>query len=416
MFFLSLSLVCSVQQQSMVPTDPTPPTSPVLSRKLGREGNVFSRLTSGATSGENSRPNSGVVRPYDVVAAASAKPIPKSSSSLLTCIHVAEGHSGSVLDVVATEELMFSASTDRTVKVWDLRRGHETASLGEHANGVVVVRYCPRTRQVFSASSAYVNVWDLRESNTRCIKTLHSSGLSTDGSVSVSTPSRPLRMPPGENQINDVRTPDGTTLFTAAGSLVRMWDLRNYCSIGKLSGSHQAAVTCLAVEDVDRRGRSTCVVTGSKDHYVKLFEIAALSSGVHQAKVDLEPPHYDGIQALALRGNVLFSGSRDMCIKKWDLKKFKLKQSLNQAHKDWVCGLCFASDRHHLLSCCRSGHVRQWSVDTCRLIGEVKAHGSSVNAIVANGSRVFTASNDTTIRIWRPRDVDDIPADDAEHV
>jgi kinesin family protein 4/21/27 len=42
--------------------------------------------------------------------------------------------------------------------------------------------------------------------------------------------------------------------------------------------------------------------------------------------MNLNPPHYDGIQSLAIRGDVLFSGSRDMCIKKWDLSKQELIQ------------------------------------------------------------------------------------------
>lgn len=42
--------------------------------------------------------------------------------------------------------------------------------------------------------------------------------------------------------------------------------------------------------------------------------------------MNLEPPHYDGIQSLVVAGSTLFSGSRDMCIKKWDLKEGELVQ------------------------------------------------------------------------------------------
>lgn len=50
------------------------------------------------------------------------------------------------------------------------------------------------------------------------------------------------------------------------------------------------------------------------------------SCGVVGAKYTLEPPHYDGIQSLCLMGDLLFSGSRDMCIKKWDLAEQQMKQ------------------------------------------------------------------------------------------
>lgn len=41
---------------------------------------------------------------------------------------------------------------------------------------------------------------------------------------------------------------------------------------------------------------------------------------------NFEPPHYDGIECLAVQGDVLFSGSRDNGIKKWDLEQQELTQ------------------------------------------------------------------------------------------
>lgn len=47
------------------------------------------------------------------------------------------------------------------------------------------------------------------------------------------------------------------------------------------------------------------------------------------AKYKLEPPHYDGVQCLSIRGTALFSGSRDNSIKKWDYTTQDLQQVLN---------------------------------------------------------------------------------------
>ena len=40
--------------------------------------------------------------------------------------------------------------------------------------------------------------------------------------------------------------------------------------MGKLSGGHQAAVMVIAVDDTDTADGNICVVTGSKDHYIKV--------------------------------------------------------------------------------------------------------------------------------------------------
>lgn len=73
------------------------------------------------------------------------------------------------------------------------------------------------------------------------------------------------------------------------------------------------------------------VATGSKDHYVKVFEVPP-AGGIVSPLLHLEPPHYDGVQALVVAKNSvgadaeLFSGSRDTGIKRWDLRNGELKQ------------------------------------------------------------------------------------------
>lgn len=104
-----------------------------------------------------------------------------------------------------------------------------------------------------------------------------------------------------------------------------------FSSTGKLVGGHQAAVMCLAVAKMSET--EDCVVTGSKDHYIKVFEVSGIAGGVFSPKMTLDPPHYDGIQTLALQGDILFSGSRDMCIKKWDLSRQELVQVLRKKSK-----------------------------------------------------------------------------------
>jgi kinesin family member 21 len=96
--------------------------------------------------------------------------------------------------------------------------------------------------------------------------------------------------------------------------------------VGKLSG-HNSTITTMLVDN-------NLFITGSKDHYVKVFEMAYdlnldvdnKSSNALLTKYSLNPPHYDGVQALCSYGDSLFSASRDMCIKKWSLNDYQCKQ------------------------------------------------------------------------------------------
>ncbi|XP_075284531.1 kinesin-like protein KIF21A isoform X7 [Opisthocomus hoazin] len=325
-------------------------------------------------------------------------------SSLLQCIYTAEGHAKAVLCVDATDDLLFTGSKDRTCKVWNLVTGQEIMSLGGHPNNVVSIKYCNYTSLVFTVSTSYIKVWDIRDS-AKCVRTLTSSGQAMPGDVCSGSTNRTVTIPAGENQINQIAlNPTGTFLYAAAGNSVRMWDLKRFQSTGKLTG-HQGPVMCLTVERISNG--QDLIVTGSKDHYIKMFDVTEGALGSVSPTHNFEPPHYDGIEALAIMGDNLFSGSRDNGLKKWDLAQKDLLQQVPNAHKDWVCALGLVPDAPVLLSGCRGGTLKLWNVDTFAPIGEMKGHDSPINAICTNASQIFTASDDRTVRIWKARNVID---------
>ncbi|XP_068168195.1 kinesin-like protein KIF21A isoform X3 [Antennarius striatus] len=328
-------------------------------------------------------------------------PVPATKSSrggALQCIHVAEGHSKAVLCVDSTDDLLFTGSKDRTCKVWNLVTGQEIMSLGGHPSSVVSVRYS--SSLVFTVSTNAVKVWDIRDAPT-CIRTLTSSGQVGVGDACQSSASRTVTIPAGENQINQIAlNPSGTVLYAAAGNSVRVWDLRRFASTGKLTG-HLGPVMCLTV---DRSGSNQdLVITGSKDHYIKLFDVADGALGSVTPTHNFEPPHYDGIESLVVQGGFFFSGSRDNGIKKWDLDRKDLLQQVPNAHRDWVCALGVVPGSPALLSGCRGGVLKLWHTDTLGPLGELRGHESPINGISTNSSLLFTASDDRTVKIWRPR-------------
>ncbi|KAM6283980.1 kinesin-like protein KIF21A isoform 6-T6 [Spheniscus humboldti] len=340
-------------------------------------------------------------------------PFPASKSirsSPLQCIYTAEGHTKAVLCVDATDDLLFTGSKDRTCKVWNLVTGQEIMSLGGHPNNIVSLKYCNYTSLVFTVSTSYIKVWDIRDS-AKCIRTLTSSGQAMPGDVCAGSTNRTVTIPAGENQINQIAlNPTGTFLYAAAGNSVRMWDLKRFQSTGKLTG-HQGPVMCLTVDRISNG--QDLIVTGSKDHYIKMFDVTEGALGSVSPTHNFEPPHYDGIEALAIMGDNLFSGSRDNGIKKWDLAQKDLLQQVPNAHKDWVCALGLVPGAPVLLSGCRGGTLKLWNVDTFAPIGEMKGHDSPINAICTNSSQIFTAADDRTVRIWKARNVIDGQSSDA---
>ncbi|ERE74324.1 kinesin-like protein KIF21B [Cricetulus griseus] len=386
----------------------TPPSSPPTRPRNDR--NVFSRLTSNQSQGsalDNSDPSltcasvslamvsladwrilfpsllgRGIITPIGGAKGARTAP--------LQCVSMAEGHTKPILCLDATDELLFTGSKDRSCKMWNLVTGQEIAALKGHPNNVVSIKYCSHSGLVFSVSSSYIKVWDIRDS-AKCIRTLTSSGQVISGDACIATSTRAITSAQGEHQINQMAlSPSGTMLYVASGNAVRIWELNRFQPIGKLTG-HIGPVMCLTVTQTSNQ--HDLVVTGSKDHYVKMFQLGDCVMGTIGPTHNFEPPHYDGIECLAIQGDILFSGSRDNGIKKWDLEQQELIQQIPNAHKDWVCALAFVPGRPMLLSACRAGFIKVWNVDNFTPIGEIKGHDSPINAICTNSKHIFTASS-----------------------
>uniref|UniRef100_A0A673ISV7 Kinesin family member 21A n=1 Tax=Sinocyclocheilus rhinocerous TaxID=307959 RepID=A0A673ISV7_9TELE len=321
-----------------------------------------------------------------------AQAVRSSREARLQCVHVAEGHTKPLLCVDSTDDLLFTGSKDRTCKVWNLVTGQEIMSLGDHPSSVVSVRYC--SSLVFTVSTAYVKVWDIRDS-AKCIRTLTSSGQVSQGDTCGSSS---VAIPPGENQINQIAlNPSGTFLYAASGNTVRMWDLRRFVSTGKLTG-HLGPVMCLTVDQMGK-GQDV-VITGSKDHTVKMFDVVEGAQGSISATHHFDPSHQDGLEALAIHGDALFTAARDSCIKKWDLTRKQL-QEVSNAHSDLLSSLAVVPGSSAVMSGCKGGLLKFWHTDTLRALGEIRGHDSSVNDICTNSSQLFTASDDRTVKIWQ---------------
>ncbi|XP_013853385.2 kinesin-like protein KIF21A isoform X7 [Sus scrofa] len=389
----------------------SPPSSPP--SRPRNELNVFNRLTvsQGNTSVQQDKSDESDSSLSEVHSRSSRRgiinPFPPSKgirASPLQCVHIAEGHTKAVLCVDSTDDLLFTGSKDRTCKVWNLVTGQEIMSLGGHPNNVVSVKYCNYTSLVFTVSTSYIKVWDIRDS-AKCIRTLTSSGQVTLGDACSTSTSRTVAIPSGENQINQIAlNPTGTFLYAASGNAVRMWDLKRFQSTGKLTG-HLGPVMCLTVDQISNG--QDLIITGSKDHYIRMFDVTEGALGTVSPTHNFEPPHYDGIEALTIQGDNLFSGSRDNGIKKWDLAQKDLLQQVPNAHKDWICALGVVPAHPVLLSGCRGGILKLWNMDNFVPVGEMKGHDSPINAICVNSTHIFTAADDRTVRIWKTRNLQD---------
>ncbi|CAL1278544.1 unnamed protein product [Larinioides sclopetarius] len=298
---------------------------------------------------------------------------------------VVEGHDEAVLCVECTDDVLFSSSSDRSVKIWDLTAKAEIQKL-PHSDAVTKVCYCEYTRRAFTSTSFEVLLWDVRQNPASCSQIFRASSL--DHRLT------------HEYLVNDIALNQyGTLLYVASSRSVRIWDLRMLQCLGALDVGYGLNAACIAVTDIEfEKNRIIC---GSQDKSLKIFEIKEDSYGIHQPKFNLSlAQNNEDVGALSVSDSTLITASKDMSIQKWDLERRSLECNITQAHNDGICSINIMPDRNTFLSGCRSGFLRLWTLDKCHFYDEIKAHHTSINSICYNSDFIFTASNDNTIGVW----------------
>eukprot|EP00116_Pleurobrachia_bachei_P001669 sb/3461931/ len=292
------------------------------------------------------------------------------------------GHTHSVQGVSVSGKIMVSGSTDGTIRVWDLSDGKEVqrALYSEQVKKVV---YSQEDSVVYAITNQSFKAWDIRTDP----KTCRSASLAEFPSA--------LLYPPGSQFI-----------YYSTGISVRSWNIGQWCAAGVLHG-HSGHVMCLEHVAIDDK---KYIVTGSRDHFCKIYDATDGIVSGRMPQATLNPPHFDGIECVVWGSGHLYSGSRDQTIKKWHIQTRKEKGGQRPAHKDRVQALAHIPSLGSIVSASRDGVIKLWREESFgdpksdpakSVIAEIDAHpGSSIQDVQVSGNHIYTASADSTVKIW----------------
>jgi WD40 repeat protein len=333
-------------------------------------------------------------------------------------IRTLAGHADSVNAVVLTPDgrCAVSASSDNTLKVWDLESGLEIRTLAGHADSVRAVALTPDGRRAVSASDdSTIKVWDIKSGKE--IRTLkgHDGGfnsvaLTPDGLRAVSASSdstlnvwdlgtgKAIQTLVGHGgPIRAIApTADGLRAISASDDkTLKIWDLESGLEIRTLKG-HANGVSAVALTPDGLR-----VVSASKDWTLKIWD---LESGENMQT--LKGGHMDYIKAVALTRDGLraVSTSDDKTITVWDLKKCQ-KVRILRGHIDRVTAVSLTSDGQIAVSASSDGTLKVWNIEGDKDIRTPNGYASEVRAVAltSDGQIAVSASSDGTLKIWNPK-------------
>ncbi|CAM9440207.1 unnamed protein product [Bubo scandiacus] len=259
---------------------------------------------------------------------------------------------------------ILSCSYDRTVKLWPRFRGSSVRDLYLHKSSCLSVLFI----NILVVTSSYdntVKAWDMETG--KILWTVEHEGIVTSCNISC----------------------DGRYVVSGSDkeNAIYIFDSISAAVVAHIQGHHKSTITRCCFDPDNQRGTSV-----SWGHSNAISDCCFTSDG-----------HY------------LCTASWDKSLKIWDIKaeQFRCHEpvSLDQGHEDSVSSCLFSQDAS-LVSGGYEKTIAVWDTDAGYKKLSLKGHWDWVTdvAISKNKKCIFSASKDSTLRLWNIEKMDHIPS------
>ncbi|HBL12947.1 MAG TPA: protein kinase [Cyanobacteria bacterium UBA11162] len=295
--------------------------------------------------------------------------ITKGNLSLLKTL---SGHNSFVnaLEISSDRQTLFSASADKTIKLWDLPTGKTIYNLTAHTSSVNYLVISPDGQTLFSASAdKTIKIWEINTGKE--IRTLqgHTSSVNY---LEISS--------------------DGQKLFSAsADKTIKIWDIDTGKEIRTLQG-HTSFINSLVISP-----DGETLFSASADKTIKLWNVTT------GKPIRTLQGHTSFINSLAITpdGQILVSGGADKTIKLWNVGTGQEIRTLRDS--SFVNYLVINPDGQTLLSGSADRTIKLWNLSTGQIIYTFRGFDKPINyfAVSSDWQIIATGSGEKQIKIWR---------------
>ena len=277
-----------------------------------------------------------------------------------------------VLSVALSSDgkILASASLDKTIKLWNVTTGKVISTFSGHQSPVLSMAFSPDGTTLASASAdKTIKLWNITTGKVISTFSGHQSPV--------------LRV---------AFSPDGKTLASASDDkTIKLWNITTGKVIATFSG-HQDIVNSMAFSPDGKT-----LASGSADNTIKLWHITTgkliSTFSRHQSRVNSV--------AFSPDGKTLASASADETIKLWNVTTGKLISTF-RGHQHFVLWVAFSPDGKTLASASADKTIKLWNITTDKVIPNFSGHQNQVKSLAfsPDGKTLVSASADKTIKLW----------------
>jgi len=296
----------------------------------------------------------------------------RSKAASLRCLSEVKGaHDNWVTALVHGDGVLYSASWDKTISLWDQESLESLGGMSPMAHTGRIRALVYANNHLFSASDdKSIKVWSVK--NLCCVATL-------------------------KEHTGWVVALDASPRYLASGSAdtnIIIWDAVGLVKLSTLCG-HRGSVNALQWG----RDRDNRLFSGGADGCIKAWDMI---DGVTQPKCAVSiTAHENWVWGLAVdpQSGRVFSSADDDVIKVWDGEDLSPVGQCT-GHYNWI--RCLHISENYLYSGGDDKTIKIWEKDTFKCTSTLPSKSGAVHSMVTIGDLVVSGTSNNDIFLWGP--------------
>ena len=284
------------------------------------------------------------------------------------------GHQGPIWALAVHGDLLFTGSSDETIKVWELQGPNFSCkeTLSDHS-GIVHALTTHNGKLYSGSSDRTIKVWDIGTCELLDTLSGHADPVCT------------LAIANG-------------MLWSGSLKAVMIWDIYSHEPIGELSGLHHWVRALVATGSHLFAGSYQTISIWSSQKQVIL---KAFAGGQEPPVLQTLNTSGGSVYSLCVTDDLIMCGTFENVVHIWELSTFQEFRTL-EGHDGTVYALAIMvyEEQRLMFSASYDKTIRVWDLNDFNCVQVLDRHENSANALTVNKGWLFSGAADSSVKIW----------------